>query len=336
MDYLLYLSVDGHIARYRVQGDSGELVLQEKIYAGTGVMSLVLNRAQNRLYASARGIPEIQTYARDTQTGTLTLLGRVAMKRDACFLYLDATERYLLSAYYSAGEVAVHIIDQEGMVTAPPVQNFSTAHCAHCIKTDASNRYVFVPHVAESNAIFQYVFDETTGRLTPNDPPAVHPPKGTGPRHYEHHPSLPVVYVDNEQDSSVTAYRFDTHTGTLAPFQTVSSLPSGFSGENTCAQLHIHPSGRFIYTTNRGHDSVACFAIDPVEGALHAIGHAPTEKTPRAFNLDPDGRFLFAAGQGNGRLASYRVDTDTGRLAPLTSCEVGNSPCWVLVTRAAD
>ena len=129
----------------------------------------------------------------------------------------------------------------------------------------------------------------------------------------------------------MTAYRFDPDRGTLEGLQTVSTLPPDFTGENTCSQIHIHPSGRFVYASNRGHDSIAGFAIDPASGLLTAIGQAATEKMPRAFNLDPRGRFLYAAGQESGRLAAYRIDQDTGALSPIGVYDVGPSPAWVMI-----
>jgi 6-phosphogluconolactonase len=159
-------------------------------------------------------------------------------------------------------------------------------------------------------------------------------PKGPeGPRHFCFHPQLPAVYFVNEQGGSVTAYRLDADTGTLTPFQTISTLPDGFDGQNACAEIRITPSGRFLYASNRGHDSIACFAVAEGTGELSSLGQQPTEKTPRPFTLDPEGRFLLAAGQGSGRLATYRIDAGTGKLVPLETHALGQNPMWVLVLR---
>ncbi len=183
--------------------------------------------------------------------------------------------------------------------------------------------------------ILQFAFDERNGALKPNAEPQVVPEERVGPRHYVFHPDLPVVYFDNEQGSSVTAYRFNRSAGTLAPLQTVSTLPEAFAGDNTCAQIHITPSGRFVYASNRGHDSIACFSVDLATGSLTAVGQQPTEKTPRAFNLDPDGKYLFAGGLASSTLASYRIDYATGTLEPLETYVVGDRPMWVLALRSA-
>jgi 6-phosphogluconolactonase len=159
------------------------------------------------------------------------------------------------------------------------------------------------------------------------------PEAGQGPRHYCYHPTLDCVYFDNEQASSVTAYHLNPATGTLASFQTLSTLPADFEGQNTCAQIHITPSGKYLYAANRGHDSVACFVVDMASGRLTGLGQQPSEPIPRTFGIDPQGRYLFAAGQGSGRLAAYRIDAQTGALQPLETYEVGKRPMWVMVLK---
>ena len=131
----------------------------------------------------------------------------------------------------------------------------------------------------------------------------------------------------------MTAYALDPKGGTLRPLQTVSTLPEDFRGTNACAEIKIHPSGRFVYTSNRGHDSIACFKVDARDGKLTALGQEPTEKTPRSFDLDPEGRFLYAAGEASGKVAAYRVDPTSGALQRFATYEVGRQPWWVLAVR---
>jgi 6-phosphogluconolactonase len=223
----------------------------------------------------------------------------------------------------------VHAIGEDGALDPAPVEWRLTAPKAHCIQTDASNRYAFVPHVVPSNAIWQFRFDDRTGHLTPNTSPRVAPQREDGPRHFCFHPQGHTLYAVNEQGCSVTAYRFQASTGTLSPLQSVSTLPDGFDGPNTCAQIHISPSGRSLYAANRGHDSIACYAIDASTGQLTAVGQRRTEKTPRAFNIDPTGRYLCAAGLDSGRLAAYRIDPESGVLAHLYTMDIGQQPMWV-------
>ena len=209
------------------------------------------------------------------------------------------------------------------------LDRLATAMGAHAIETDPSNRFAFVPHIARlhdnvleppreipgPNVIFRLRFDANSGRLTPNTPLRVEPTERLGPRRYYFHPTRGLVYFSNEQGCSVTAYRLDHATGTLSAVQTVTTLPEGYTARNTCSQIHLAPSGQFLYVANRGHNSIAGFAVDAA-GHLTAIGHASTEAVPSAFGLDPAGRFVFAAGSASGRLASYRINGETGALAP--------------------
>ena len=180
------------------------------------------------------------------------------------------------------------------------------------------------------NVIMQFRFDAQSGRLSPNTPLRVEPAGLLGPRHYTFHPSLDLVYFSNEQGCSVTAYRLDRAAGTLAAEQTISTLPGGYTERNTCSQIHLVPSGKFLYVGNRGHNSIAGFAVDAATGHLTAIGQVPTEAVPSAFCIDPAGHFVFAAGTASGRLASYRIDGATGALTPLAVQEVGKRPAAVL------
>ena len=213
-----------------------------------------------------------------------------------------------------------------------------------------SNRFAFVPHIARlndnvleppkenpgPNVIMQFRFNAETGRLTPNSPYRVEPAERLGPRHFCFHPTRDIVYFSNEQGCSVTGYRLDRATGTLSAAQTITSLPGGFTARNTCSQIHLTPSGQFLYVANRGHNSIAGFAVDAATGHLTPTGHVPTEAVPGAFALDPAGRFVFAAGTASGRLASYRVDGETGALTPLATYAAGQRPAAVLATRLAD
>jgi 6-phosphogluconolactonase len=217
------------------------------------------------------------------------------------------------------------------------VERRETARGAHCFQTDPSNRFAFVTHIAGRgpNEIWQFRFDEQTGHLTPNTPPKVIPEQPVGPRHYCFHPTKDMVYFSNEQGCSVTAYRFDASAGTLTALQTVSTLPDEYTGQNSCSQIRITPSGKFLYAPNRGHNSIACFAVDPSTGLLTSLGQAPSEQIPRAFNLDPDGKFLYAAGLESGRLAAYSIEHDSGRLQPLKTYALGARPMWVLMVNLA-
>jgi len=332
MPYRVYVPVadEDKITIWSMDPDTGALDLLEDAPLAGGPSPLAHDPAQRTLYVGLRASHQLASLTIDPQTGSLSLRGTIPLDSDPCYLSVDRTGRYLLSAYYGAGLMAVHPIGEDGVVRAPPVVWQTTMPKAHCIQTDRGNRYAYLPHVGESNRILQFTFDADSGRLTPNAVPAVVPEAGQGPRHYCYHPTLDTAYFDNEQASSVTAYRLDPDTGTLSPFQTLSTLPDDFEGQNTCAQIHMTPSGRYLYAANRGHDSIACFAVDPTTGRLTSLGQQPSEPIPRTFGIDPQGRFLYAAGQGSGRLAAYRIASD-GSLRPLATYPVGKRPMWVLV-----
>jgi 6-phosphogluconolactonase len=145
------------------------------------------------------------------------------------------------------------------------------------------------------------------------------------------HPRLDIAYVDNEQGGSVTAYQLNKTSGLLYPLKTVSTLPSDFKQRNACAEIKIHPTGRFLYVSNRGHDSIARFQIDERSGELTALGHTPTEKTPRSFDLDPTGKFLYVCGEATDKVVTYRLDQETGGLTPTATYSVGKTPWWVSI-----
>jgi 6-phosphogluconolactonase len=328
----VYLPVAGEdkIVIWTMDAASGALQQRQEVPLPGGPSPLAVDPTQRFLYVGLRASCQMASLRFDPQTGGLSPLNTVELKSDPCFISVDRTGRYLLASYYGAGHVSVHALGADGTVQPQPIEWRATAPKAHSIHTDRSNRYAFLPHVGESNRILQFVFDADTGRLTPNSVPMVVPPEGTGPRHYCYHPTLDCVYFDNEQASSVTAYRLDRAAGTLEAFQTLSTLPEGFDGQNTCAQIHITPSGEFLYAANRGHDSIACFRVDTSSGGLTALGQQPTQPTPRTFGIDPGGRYLYAAGQGTGRLAAYRINAQ-GILEPLETYEIGERPMWVLI-----
>lgn len=336
MAFRMYISVSGEdrIARYDVNADTGALTHMGDTRTAARPAPLAVNTHRSVLYAGCRDDNVISSYGVGGD-GYLTHIADAAVDTDPCYLGTDRGGRFLLSAYYEGGRCAVHRIDERGAVVAPPVEWLATAKGAHSMQTDPTNRFAFVPHISGGNgpnAIFQFRFDAESGRITPNSPARVTPSAELGPRHFCFHPNKPIVYFSDEQGCSVTAYNLDTDKGTLSAFQTVSTLPPGYAGRNSCSQIGIAPNGRFLYAPNRGHNSIACFGVDADSGRLTAIGHAASEAVPRAFSIDPGGRFLYAAGLETGRLAAYRIDGDTGALTRIATYDVGEAPMWVLMT----
>jgi 6-phosphogluconolactonase (cycloisomerase 2 family) len=340
------LQDEDKIAVFAIDGDTGRLTRQAEVPAAGGPSVMAISPDRGVLYVGHRAQPAISSFRIDPATGGLTPQGRVAAEHAPTFLATDRTGRFLLSAYYQGGYAAVHPLGADGAVGAPSLDRQTTANGAHAISTDPSNRYAFVPHIARlndnvleppkdnpgPNVISQFRFDAQTGRLSPNTPLRVEPAERLGPRHYCFHPTRDIAYFSNEQGCSVTAYRLDPATGALAAVHTISTLPEGYTARNTCSQIHLTPSGQFLYVGNRGHNSIAGFAVDPA-GRLAPIGQASTEPVPSAFCLDPAGHFVFAAGSASGRLASYRINGETGALTPLATYAAGQRPQAVLATR---
>ena len=337
MPNYMYVSLqdDDKVLVLTMDAGTGKLTPKGEVPVSGGPSPLAISPDQKALYVGHRNVSGISSFRIDPDTGELTQNGTVSPEAAPTFLSTDRSGRYLLSSYYQGAHAAVHPIGDDGAIGGPPIEWLETAIGAHAMQTDPSNKFAFVPHIDNRggpNAIFQFKFDPNTGHLTPNSPLRVGQPTGTGPRHFCFHPSKDILYFSNEQGSSVTGYNFDPTDGTLSAFQTISTLPAGYQESNTCSQIQISPSGKFLYAPNRGQNSIACFSVDASSGQLTAIGQVSTEDRPSAFSLDLEGNFLFAAGSETNRLASYRINGDTGELTPLETYSVGKRPMWVLIT----
>src|SRR6266404_5252515 len=348
MPYALYVCLqdEDKIAAFAIDADTGRLTRQAEAAVSGGPSVLAQSPDRHVLYVGHRTVPAISSFRIDQGTGGLTPQATVSAEHAPTFLATDRAGRFLLSAYYQGGYAAVHPLAADGAVGAPAVDRQMTATGAHAISADRSNRYALVPHIARlndnvleppkenpgPNVIFQFRFDAQTGRLSPNTPLRVEPAERLGPRHYCFHPTGDMAYFSNEQGCSVTAYRLDPATGALSAVQTISTLPEGYTARNTCSQIHLTPSGQFLYVGNRGYNSIAGFTVEAT-GRLVPIGQAATEPVPSAFCLDPAGHFVVAAGSASGRLASYRINGETGALTPLATYAAGQRPQAVLATR---
>ena len=331
--FIVYIAASGDnaIGRYRLQRDTGDLVHLDNTPLPGAPGSLALSADKQFLYAAVRSVESVATLRVNPGDGALKLLGTTKVAGNPVYLTPDRSGKHLLTAYYSGNKIAVYPIAADGTVQSTATSLHSTGANPHCIVPSPDGRFVLVPNTG-ADKILQFQFDAATGKLTPNSPPEILTTKGDGPRHLVFHPSGKFLYAVNEKGSSTTAYQFDSATGTLTALQTLPTLPAGFTGNNSCADIEITPDGKFLYGSNRGHDSLARYAIDAATGRLTALGHTPTEKTPREFAIDPTGRLLLAAGQSSNRLAVYRLDPATGALSPLAAHPCGKSPAWVLIT----
>ena len=336
MPLRMYVSLqeDEKISIFTMDAATGKLEHETEVAVRGGPAPMTVDPEQNFLYVGRRGSRQLSSFKIGQDTGGLSLIRSIPLATDPCYIGMDRKGKFVLSAYYEGARITVHAIGDDGAAAAPPALSLDTARGAHCIQTDRSNRFAFVPHIAIKgpSEIQQFKFDEGTGQLTRNSPPSVTPGGDLGPRHFCFHPNRDIVYCTNEQGCSVTAYHLDPSAGTLTPYQTVSTLPDDFEGKNSCAQIQISPSGKSLYAPNRGHNSIACFSIDDSTGQLTPVGRVSAEPVPRVVSLDPSGSFLYAAGLETGRITSYRVNGDTSELEPLETYDVGKRPMWILFT----
>lgn len=328
---VVYVSESGEkrIAVWSLDESSGDLTRLSEIALPGSPGSLSMSPDRKHLYASVRSAKQFATLDIDSKTGALSNPTVADAGFNAAYVYADKTGRWLLAASYSEGVVGVSAI-KDGRVTGSPVCTLTTGLKAHSIQTDAANKFAFVPHVGELNKVDQLRFDATTGQLTLNTPPHLSGGEGEGPRHFAFHPSGKWAYFVNEQGKSVTLCDYDADKGTLKSRQSVPTVPEDWRTKGSCADIHISADGRFVYASNRGHDSLAMFSVNAQTGELTSLGETPTEKTPRSFALVSGDRFVIAAGETSHKLIVYRRDTDTGLLTSLKTYPCGKGPAWVM------
>jgi len=323
------LKQDRAVVTFSRDEATGELTRIRQQFCPAEPAIMCTSPDRRTLFVSFRSSGELASFRIDPATGLLTLLRVVPGGRDPAYLLPDHTGRFLLSAYYVDNRVAVHAIASDGSLSEAAVQMVPTAQNAHGMAVDSTNRLVFVTHTG-ANRIFQFRFDPEQGRLAAADPEFVAAAPGAHPRHIVLHPSDRWAYVNNEAADSLTVYAVNRAEAQLSPLQTVPTLPAGVDGAgNATARCEMTLDGRYVYVANRGHDSIAGFAIDQETGRVNPLGQTATEPTPRSFSITPSGRYLYAAGERSGRLAAYRRHDD-GSLSPLRTYEVGREPWSVL------
>jgi 6-phosphogluconolactonase len=285
----------------------------------------------------------IAAFALDRQTGQLTLLNSQSSRGSGpCHVSVDSWGRCVLAANYGSGSVAalpvrgdgslgeaVGFVQHAGSSVNPGRQG---GPHAHFIQPDPANRFALVCDLG-LDQVLVYRLDAARATLEPNDPPFAALKRGAGPRHLAFHPKGRCAYVINELDSTLTAFSYDARRGTLREFQTVSALPEGWTNRNSTAEVEVHPSGRYLYGSNRGHDSIAVFALDQKTGRMRLLQHQSTlGKAPRNFAIDPTGQWLLAANQDTDNVVVFRIDPASGGLTPTgQSVQVGAPVCLKFV-----
>src|SRR6266436_5935999 len=341
---------DGDIGMYTLQAD-GSLQPGQRFNAAKLAMPMVVSPDKRVLIAAVRSKPfQAYTYSIDKSSGALNLVGTGMLAESYPYIAFDRSGRFLLGASYGANQVGVNPVGPDGRV-GEPLQVIPTARNAHSIRTDNTNRFVFVPHLG-TDQVFQFLFDEKTGRLTANTPPVLQLKQGTGPRHLIVSSDNRFVYLLNELTGTVTTLALDQSTGLLSELDSVSVLPPetklvpgmprgavGTPGANQAphntdndiwaADLHLTPNGRFLYASERTTSTIGAFRVDGASGKLIYLRSTPTEKQPRGFNIDPTGQFVVVSGEKSDMLAAYSIEAESGALKPVGRYPTGKGANWI-------
>lgn len=319
---------------FRMDQASGALELVSMTAGVANPSYLAFDVAQRFLYVvnelksyQDRPTGTVSAFAVDPTTGDLEFLNRQPTHgTDPCHVAVATQSRHIFVANFMSGSLCIlpvhddgslgeacDFIQHQGAGIDPIRQN---GPHAHSVTLDRANRYAFVPDLG-LDKLFIYKFDAKRGMLEPNGVPWFKMKPGAGPRHLALHPAGKFAYLINELNSTVAALACNHRTGAFQELQIVSTLPEGFRGESTCADLQVSPSGMFVYASNRGHDSIVINRINQTTGKLTYVEHVPTQgNTPRSFCIDPTGRYLLAANQDSDTIVTFRIHARTGKLQP--------------------
>jgi len=322
---------------YRFDMDRGSGKATEPVLAGkaTNPGFIEIHPSGNYLYSTGlSGLSDDGTGTAVTafsidSTGNLQAINTQPSKgQAACHLTVDPQGKNLLVAHYSSGTTSVLPIRGDGGLD--PVSSIAThdepgtnvnpsrqdAPHPHSVNVDVAGRFAFVADLGIDKVMI-YKLDAQQGTLAPAATPFVKLEPGGGPRHFHMHPNGKFAYANNELTNTLAALAFDAETGALTETESISTLPEDFNGANTTAEVRVHPNGRFVYVSNRGHESIAIFRIDSATGKLTAAGHAPVLGVqPRNFNIDPSGRFMIVVNQETENVVLFWIDSNTGGLTP--------------------
>jgi 6-phosphogluconolactonase len=312
---------------YRVDAATGRWTHVQLVDGLLNPSFLTLDRSGRFLYCVHGDSSEISAFSVNPGLGTLTFINQEATQgRNPVHLSLDLGNRFIVLANHVTSSLAVLPRHEDGslgkLVDLVVLDGEIGPHRVeqpfakpHQVEFDPSGRFIIVPDKG-LDRIFTYRLDQASGKLIAVDAPPAPAREGAGPRHVAIHPSSTLVYVINELDSTVTAYRLDQEHGSLTPLQVVSALPDTFVGHSRAAEIMVSKDGRFVYTSNRGHDSIAILSVDPTSGRLTNIGWESSRgRTPRFFTFDPSGTWLFVANEDSDSIATFRIDHETGMLS---------------------
>lgn len=283
----------------------------------------------------------MSAFSMDAQTGLLTLVNQQSTVGEGpCHVAIDHAGRHALAANYGNGSLVVLPIGEGGALGEAcdyKAHEGSSIHPerqkgphAHSVTLDPTGRYVFVADLG-LDKLMTYRYDDASGALASHEPAYAEMAPGAGPRHFAFHPTGRFAYVVNELDNTITAFSYNADQGRLESIHSVTTLPEDFDAPNTTAEIRVHPLGRFVYASNRGHDSIAAFLVNEESGHLTPLGQTPTGgKTPRNFNVTPDGKLLLAANQQTDTVVVFRINPDSGALEETGQVVEIPSPVCVL------
>ncbi len=316
---------------YRMNLASGKL---ERLSSTPGISNpafLAIDPSKRFLYAANESGEFLgkkgggfTSFSIDQNTGALTKLNEVTTPGVPCHLSAHPSGKAILGANYGGGNVVIYPVKKDGSLgemsdvaqhTGKGVDpRRQEGPHAHCVMLDATGQFAFAPDLGIDKVMI-YKVDAAKAKLKPNGFAALKP--GAGPRHFAFHPTYDFAYVISELNSTMTAFRYDKSKGALTELQTLSTLPEGYKQTSYCADVHVHPSGKFLYGSNRGHNSIVIFSIDERTGKLTLIGHESTRGNwPRNFGIDPTGQFLLVGNQNSNSIATFKIDGQTGKLSP--------------------
>jgi 6-phosphogluconolactonase len=341
---------DGDISGFALNPATGALTALGRTPAGMSVMPMAVSPDKKYLYAVVRSKPfTLVTFAVDPATGALTRKAAAPLADSCPYVSVDATGRWLFTASYSGNKVAVNPIAASGLVEEGPSQVIPTGIAAHCIRPEASNKYVYASNLG-SNQVLMFRFDAKTGTLTPNDPPLIKAHPGNGPRHIIFSPDQKFMYVIHELTGNIAQFAINHANGTLKEVGFTATVPVDAGLQPGLmppppgvtlpvdtiprawgADIQITPNGKFVYATERTRSRVILLKVAPGTGNLTYVTEYPTETQPRGLGIDPTGTYLMASGEKSDRLSVYRIDQAAGTLTLLDRYPVGKDANWVQI-----
>ncbi|MDQ3062107.1 MAG: lactonase family protein [Acidobacteriota bacterium] len=337
---------------YKLNLASGALESYKTVKNVVEPSFLAIDKSKKYLYAVNETVEyegkqsgAVSAFAINQKTGDLEFLNKQPSLGGApCHVSVSDNGKFVLVANYVGGNVAVFPVGKDGKLGASidleqhsgsgaNKERQEAAH-AHSIMLDENNRFVFANDLGIDKVMI-YEFDKQSGKLKPNSAQPFYQTKaGAGPRHFKFHPNEKFAFVINELDMTISSLAYNAKQGMLKEIQIVPTLPADFSGANTCADIHVAPNGKFLYGSNRGHDSIVSYRIDEKTGKLEYVEHTSTGgKTPRNFAIDPDGQFLLAANQNSDSIVVFRIDEKSGKLEPTgNTAQVPSPVCLKLIS----